>query len=170
MPRRLPLLAPWSLAACLVCGLAASPAQARLGDRVGQARDFARAQGARALELHPGSPPWGIGEPIVLAETWQAPAAGWSREESNAIIKALVNNRRRLLLKTSREGEGWTFTLRFEDDVAATCRFIDGRVRELHVRTPAFEQAGATAAKALHYEFPPLPDAAQPPAPGSHPP
>ncbi|MEB3223186.1 MAG: hypothetical protein VKS61_14010 [Candidatus Sericytochromatia bacterium] len=168
MPRSLPFLVSCSLAACLLGGLAASPAQARLGDRVGPARDFAKAQGARALELHPGAPPWGIGEPLVLAETWQAPAAGWSREEANAIIKALVNNRRRLLLKTSREGDGWTFTLRFEDEVAATCRFIDGRVRELHVRTPAFERAGATAARALRYEFPPQPDAAQPPAPGHH--
>jgi hypothetical protein len=140
-----------------VAGLAAPPAHARLGDAVGTAREFALSQGARALTLHPGPRPWGLGEPTVLAETWQAPPDGWSREEANALIKALVNNRRRLLLKTSREGDGWTFTLRFEDDVLATCRYLDGRVRELHVRSAAFDEAHASRPEPLHFQFPATP-------------
>ncbi|MEB3329525.1 MAG: hypothetical protein VKQ33_09870 [Candidatus Sericytochromatia bacterium] len=143
-----------TLLACLVAALAAPPAQARLGEPAGEAREFARAQGARALELHLGPRPWWLGEPLVLAETWQAPAAGWSREKANTLIKALVNHRRRLLLKTSRAGEGWTFTLRFEEDVVATCRYIQGRVRQLHVRSATFDQAPPPRPEPLHFVFP----------------
>lgn len=132
----------------------ASAAEAKLGERLTPSRELAQAHGARAVELHPGPAPWGFGEPVVLAETWWPPEGGWSREQANAIIKMLVNNRRRLMVKTSRDAEGWAFTLRFEDDVMARCRYTKDRVRELHVRTPAFDQEGQSPAGALRYEFP----------------
>jgi hypothetical protein len=154
VPRRIALLARRVLLASLAAALTAAPAHARLGDRLGPAREYARSQGAQSLVLHPGTPPWGLGEPIVLAETWLAPAAGWSREEANALIKSLVNNRRRLRLKTSREGEGWTFTLRFEEGAVATCRYVDDRIRELHVRSAAFDEVRGPRPEPVHVEFP----------------
>lgn len=146
------------VALVILSGLAlpwgAPAAEARLGDRLTAARELARGEGARAVELHPGAPPWGLGEPVVIAETWWAPEGGWTREQANALIKMLVNNRRRLMVKTSRDAEGWAFSLRFEEDVTARCRYTKERVHELHVQLPSFDQEGPRTGAALRYDFP----------------
>lgn len=147
-------LIPLALAMLLLPAVAA-PAEARLGDTPTVAREMARRKGAVSVTVHTSHPYPADPAARVIAETWTAPAGGWTLEEAASYLKLIVGNRRRLMVKTSKIEQGWAYSFRYQDHVNARCLFEKDRVREISAQTGAYLEADATENRTATFALPP---------------
>lgn len=140
------VLASWLCGGCL-----AAPAEARLGDTVPAAREFARLHAVKYLHLytdhrypeHPGA--------RVIMVVWGAPGPGWPLGEAARRLKLIVGGRRRLAQKTTRSELGWIYNFIYAGGVTAVCRLERGRIGEVQAALPAYDERDVVEEKFLTF-------------------